>query len=335
LQVPAEMDEFVSIFNNLLFRELTNPIIDAALIHYLFVIIHPFQDGNGRMARLLATLVLMKHRLVPFTVSKITKDTTKSYYDSLEDANKEIFQSFVKFFSVTVANTISELLTIPYSVRFQGDGVHKFNTLFDTKTKYFEVLKVQTERDISTKKSEYNNLVSALEEIYKPLFENLSSSLTENVNANYLSEDFLDLIMHPNDGMLEGSDSFAHYFGIAIKTKNQFMGLFPTYSSYFIVIAAKVYWNPVIAASIFPLLILGNQIHRIYGNDSELLSEALTIGVDENISIQEKFSTIIVEPVPISGKIEKVDALIELLSSLYNQWINICFDKIVEIESAS
>jgi Fic family protein len=39
----------------------THPLVKCALLAYDFVSIHPFQDGNGRMSRLLSTLALLKH----------------------------------------------------------------------------------------------------------------------------------------------------------------------------------------------------------------------------------------------------------------------------------
>ena len=39
----------------------THPLVKCALFAYEFVSIHPFQDGNGRLSRLLATLLLLKH----------------------------------------------------------------------------------------------------------------------------------------------------------------------------------------------------------------------------------------------------------------------------------
>ncbi len=39
----------------------THPLVKCALFAYEFVSIHPFQDGNGRLSRLLSTLLLLKH----------------------------------------------------------------------------------------------------------------------------------------------------------------------------------------------------------------------------------------------------------------------------------
>ena len=61
------------------------PIIIAANFHYEFVRIHPFDDGNGRMARLLMNLILMKHG---YTIAMVRRDTREEYLDGLERADR-------------------------------------------------------------------------------------------------------------------------------------------------------------------------------------------------------------------------------------------------------
>lgn len=60
-------------------------IIKAAIFHHRFVWIHPFFDGNGRTARLLSNLLLMKEGFPP---AIILKNDRKKYYDALEKANQ-------------------------------------------------------------------------------------------------------------------------------------------------------------------------------------------------------------------------------------------------------
>ena len=58
-----------------------HPIVVAATIHYRFVRIHPFDDGNGRMARLLMNMILIKHG---YTVAIIPIQERNRYIESLE-----------------------------------------------------------------------------------------------------------------------------------------------------------------------------------------------------------------------------------------------------------
>lgn len=67
----------------------------AALFHYKFVSIHPFIDGNGRVARLLMNLILMKEGYPPTVILNVDR---KKYYRVLNqgnDGNLEPFSNFV------------------------------------------------------------------------------------------------------------------------------------------------------------------------------------------------------------------------------------------------
>lgn len=66
-------------------NEGEHPIIMAATFHYRFVRIHPFDDGNGRMARLLMNMILIKHG---YTVAIIPIQERNRYINSLEQADK-------------------------------------------------------------------------------------------------------------------------------------------------------------------------------------------------------------------------------------------------------
>lgn len=66
-------------------REGEHPVIIAATFHYRFVRIHPFDDGNGRMARLLMNMLLIKHG---YTVALIRRENRDEYFGELEVADK-------------------------------------------------------------------------------------------------------------------------------------------------------------------------------------------------------------------------------------------------------
>lgn len=58
----------------------------AILFHYKFVAIHPFDDGNGRMARIIMNIILMKDRLLPCIISSLNR---KLYLQALEKSDME------------------------------------------------------------------------------------------------------------------------------------------------------------------------------------------------------------------------------------------------------
>ena len=83
-QVKPEMTDLLDWYRA---REVAgeHPVIIAATFHYRFVRIHPFDDGNGRMARLLMNLILIKHG---YTVAIVQSDKKTRYLQELERADQ-------------------------------------------------------------------------------------------------------------------------------------------------------------------------------------------------------------------------------------------------------
>lgn len=68
-----------------------DPIIEAGITHYEFVRIHPFIDGNGRTARVLATLILYKRGFDTkqfFCLDEYYDSDRPAYYKALENVNQ-------------------------------------------------------------------------------------------------------------------------------------------------------------------------------------------------------------------------------------------------------
>jgi fido (protein-threonine AMPylation protein) len=68
-RIDDEMDALLTTYESLHARDV-HPVIVAAWFHCAFSRIQPFQDGNGRMARLLASYILLKAGLFPLTVTQ-------------------------------------------------------------------------------------------------------------------------------------------------------------------------------------------------------------------------------------------------------------------------
>lgn len=87
-QIPREMKAFLDWFN----RDADlDPVLKAAVAHFWFVTIHPFEDGNGRIARAIADLCLArseKSRQRFYSMSAQIRLKRKTYYDILERSQK-------------------------------------------------------------------------------------------------------------------------------------------------------------------------------------------------------------------------------------------------------
>ena len=107
--VEAEMDNLVKIYNGAE-RAGTHPLICATWFHHAFTIIHPFQDGNGRVARLLASLILIKHGLFPFTV--LREEAKAKYITALEKADLGEPQMLIDYFAEVQKRHIEKALNL-------------------------------------------------------------------------------------------------------------------------------------------------------------------------------------------------------------------------------
>lgn len=78
-----------------------NPLIKAAIIHSQFESIHPFQDGNGRVGRILISLYLYKAKIIRmpyFYISEALNSEKVIYYSMLTSSRGESFNEWIKFF---------------------------------------------------------------------------------------------------------------------------------------------------------------------------------------------------------------------------------------------
>ena len=115
LKVKDEMEKLVKWYTQ---EHALHPVEKAAIFHYRFVAIHPFDDGNGRMARLLMNLILMKNGYPPCIIRNAHR---RKYLETLEivDAKKD-YVSFIIWIGEELLSTqeqIYEILTDKNSPR--------------------------------------------------------------------------------------------------------------------------------------------------------------------------------------------------------------------------
>jgi len=91
--------------------------IEAAWLHHAFTQIHPFQDGNGRIARLIASYVFIKGNYFPLTL--VDDQDRDSYISSLELADQGDLRSLITLFSSVQRRTFVKVLGIASNVQKQ------------------------------------------------------------------------------------------------------------------------------------------------------------------------------------------------------------------------
>lgn len=90
-EVPKLVKDLLSWINSKEAKEL-NPIVEAGTVHYEFVRIHPFIDGNGRTARVLATLILYLRGFDTnqfFCLDDYYNSNKQAYYRALQNVDQK------------------------------------------------------------------------------------------------------------------------------------------------------------------------------------------------------------------------------------------------------
>jgi Fic family protein len=109
-QVHQLMNEFLEWFNSTAVSEI-DPVIEGGLTHYELVRIHPFIDGNGRAARVIATLVLYKRGFDSkrfFTLDDYYDQDRRGYYAALKSVDQSTLDltGWLEYFTDGVAVSI-------------------------------------------------------------------------------------------------------------------------------------------------------------------------------------------------------------------------------------
>jgi Fic family protein len=101
VDVPRQMNEMISQYEKSVAAGV-NSVITAADVHYDFVRIHPFDDGNGRLARLVMNFILMKAGFVPVV---IFFEKRREYLQALEKADQGDRDTFYAFILQSLLDT--------------------------------------------------------------------------------------------------------------------------------------------------------------------------------------------------------------------------------------
>ncbi|MDN3546874.1 Fic family protein [Mucilaginibacter aquaedulcis] len=102
-ETPIKMRELMEWYNQVSVSEEVHPVVAAALFHHKFVAIHPFDDGNGRLSRILMNLILMQKGYPPVVVKM---DDRKNYYSLLSRADVEDNWPFIEYIAERLESSL-------------------------------------------------------------------------------------------------------------------------------------------------------------------------------------------------------------------------------------
>lgn len=116
-RITDEMELFISWFNNAHSQNEKSilPLAKAGIAHLYFVCIHPFEDGNGRIARAVAekSISLSVGQAALISLSKTIEANKKAYYASLENNNKSLdITDWLLYFGQTTLEAQQDTLNL-------------------------------------------------------------------------------------------------------------------------------------------------------------------------------------------------------------------------------
>ncbi|MCU0512916.1 MAG: Fic family protein [Anaerolineae bacterium] len=118
-QVAGQMDQLL-LWHQQHMAERVNPAVEAAWLHHRFTQIHPFQDGNGRVARLLASLVFIRAGWFPLV---ITRDDRDQYIHALEAADDGWLVPLIDLFNEAQKQAFIQSLSLSEQLLTEGAAV--------------------------------------------------------------------------------------------------------------------------------------------------------------------------------------------------------------------
>lgn len=101
-EIPHLMSKIISWFGKN--QKNLHPIELASILHHKLVAIHPFDDGNGRTARLTMNIMLLQ---AGYPLAVILKNDRKKYYDTLSKADKGNILPFIQFIAQSVERSLN------------------------------------------------------------------------------------------------------------------------------------------------------------------------------------------------------------------------------------
>lgn len=149
------------------------PYVEAAWLHHAFTLVHPFTDGNGRVARCLATLVFLKHHWFPLVVTRTDRE---EYITALRQADKGDLRRLISLFATLQSRAIREAFSLSEELAYEHIAIS--NILDAVKGKFS---KLRQERE--TQKQQVMLTADALQSLVSERLVEVADEVTKAIAA--------------------------------------------------------------------------------------------------------------------------------------------------------
>lgn len=161
-QVASEMDCLIAMHEQHILDDVP-PEVEAAWLHHRFTQIHPFQDGNGRVARALASLVFIRAGWFPFVVRR--GEERDQYIESLEQADYGDLSQLIGVVGRMQKKAFNQAIDVSQNVLLPDDTVERLITEGGKQLKQKELLKRKESKELLQRAFQFDKVAEALEGI--------------------------------------------------------------------------------------------------------------------------------------------------------------------------
>jgi hypothetical protein len=116
LHVQSEIEQLIRFYED---GVDAHPLVRSAWLHHSFIQIHPFEDGNGRVARAITLLELLRDKYAPLVVDRRQREI---YIAALDAANDGDLSDLVRFFARLEIAALQSTLTQPVGLAGHQDA---------------------------------------------------------------------------------------------------------------------------------------------------------------------------------------------------------------------
>lgn len=175
-QVASEMDRLVDM-HEVHMADGVTPDVEAAWLHHRFTQIHPFQDGNGRVARAIASLVMIRAGWFPLVV---TRDDRSRYIDALEAADAGELARLVRLVAVIEKRAFVRALSIAEQVQREAERVDQMiDAIGDMFGKRDEAIKSEFDQAKETALEAWRFAVERFDKVKEEIEKRMAGSPVE------------------------------------------------------------------------------------------------------------------------------------------------------------
>ena len=187
--VASEMDRLIAWHVEHEKKQVT-PDVEAAWLHHRFTQIHPFQDGNGRVARALASLIFLRAKWFPLVINR---DFREQYISALESGDAGKIEPIVKLFVRVQKDAFVRALSI------SDDALHDRFAVEQVLTAAAERLRTRREAQLrerqkvfsistSLERTAYENM-KGLAKSLRPKLKNIDAGFSTRADASSTTSD--------------------------------------------------------------------------------------------------------------------------------------------------